>query len=430
MRRATEEQAVRVLPAGPVQLAVAAPASKSMTNRTLLVAALARGTSVLSGPLSSDDTHAMRTAVTALGAEVVQDRNDWRIEGLDGNVAFSGPPIDARLSGTTMRFVTAAAALSAVPVTITGSAPLLRRPIGPLSHALRGLGATVEDVAGLPPVVVSGGLAGGAVTVDAAASSQFVSALLLPAPYARATVTVTADGAMAGAYVAMTVDLMRRWGARVELVDERRWRVEPGGYRGRCEAVEYDASAAAHLYSIAMATGGVVTVTNAAPATLQPDARIVDVLTAMGARVVQEGGSVRVHGPDTLSPISVDLAAMPDQVTTVAVLAALAPGVSHIRGVGVTRGHETDRLAALAVELRKLGVGVTEDPDGLTIQGGTARGPVRLETYDDHRLAMAFSVLGSRVEGVTVAEPGCVAKTFPDWWEVLSSAGVKITATS
>jgi len=213
----------------------------------------------------------------------------------------------------------------------------------------------------------------------------------------------------------------------VEPAGPAAWRVEAGHpYRATDLPVEYDASAAAHLLALAAATGGQVTVTNATPGTLQPDAAVGDLLAAMGATVTRHGQELTVRGPDTLGPVDADLAAMPDQVTTVAALAALARGRSRLRGVAVTRGHETDRLAALAGELAKLGVAVTELPDGLVIDGaGPDRlRPARLATWGDHRMAMALAAVAARVPGVVLEDPGCVAKTYPGFWDDLAAGGL------
>lgn len=418
--------AVEVVPAGPIAAALPAPASKSVTNRAILVAALAEGTSRLRDALVSDDTHAMCGAVTALGARCTSQGTAIVVEGTGGRMRPRGGGIDAGLSGTTLRFVAAAAALADDDVTVGGAPPLLRRPIGPLTQALRDLGARASDAGGLPPITVGGGLDGGPVDVDVATSSQYLSAVLLAAPYARADVVARGVGQSADAYIALTADLMRRWGAHV-VQDGATWRVVAGRrYRARDEVVEYDASAAAHLYALAAASGGSVTVTNVAASTLQPDARLPDVLASMGCTVTENPGAVTVVGPDRLGPAHVDLSAMPDQVTTVAALAALAPGETVITGVGVTRGHETDRLAALAQELRKLDVDVNEEPDGLTVAGGGARVPARLATHGDHRLAMAFAAVALAVPGVVIEDPGCVAKTYPGFWDDLERSGVRL----
>jgi 3-phosphoshikimate 1-carboxyvinyltransferase len=439
--------ALELLPGGPVHLRLAAPASKSVTNRALLCAALAAGTSHLAGAAPSDDAEAMAAALAQLGAGIdTAATSRWRIQGTGGRLRSPDRPLDARLSGTTMRFLAAAATLTPAGATVTGRPPLLRRPVGPLVAALRALGAEIADAGdGRPPVTAAGGgLEGGRARVDAGASSQFASAVLLVAPYARRPVTLTAERLGAAAYVELTAALMRDFGAAVEPAapagpaptgpgpatrpagGPAAWRVEPGPYRAADLAVEYDASAAAHLFALAAATGGQVTVTNAAPGTLQPDAALPGLLAEMGATVTRDGDAVCVRGPERLGPVDADLAAMPDQVTTVAALAALADGRSRLRGVGVARGHETDRLAALAAELAKLGVAVTERPDGLEVAGTgpEALRPARLATWGDHRMAMALAAVATRVPGVVLEDPACVAKTYPGFWRDLAAAGV------
>jgi 3-phosphoshikimate 1-carboxyvinyltransferase len=421
--------AVEVLPSGPVGARLAAPASKSVTNRALVCAALAAGTSRLGGALGGDDAEAMAAALGELGAAVEPGAAAWTVRGTGGRPASPDRPLDARLSGTTMRFLAAVATLTPAGAVVTGRPPLLRRPVGPLVAALRALGAQVADRDGRPPVAAAGGgLPGGEARVDAAASSQFASALLLVAPYARRSVRLHADRLGAPAYVALTAALMRDFGAEVDQDGPASWRVAAGRpYRPRDLEVEYDASAAAHLFAAAAATGGRVTVTNARQGTLQPDAALPEVLAAMGAAVVRDGPALTVAGPQELAPVDVDLAAMPDQVTTVAALAALARGASRIRGVAVARGHETDRLAALAAELGKLGVAVEELPDGLVVHGAGPDGlrPARLATHGDHRMAMALAAVAARVPGLLVEDPGCVAKTYPGFWRDLAAAGLR-----
>ncbi|HSJ43699.1 MAG TPA: 3-phosphoshikimate 1-carboxyvinyltransferase [Euzebyales bacterium] len=415
--------ALEVVPAGPVGGRVRAPASKSVTNRALVTAALATGVSTLRAPLDSDDSTAMRDCLRALGAVVDLTAEHWRVTGTGGDIASPHAPLDARLSGTTARFVTAVCALGRHGGEVTGHAPLRRRPIRPLVDALRSLGAKADDTdGGLPVRIAGGGLVGGTVEVDVSGSSQFGSAVLLVAPYARADVVCRFRGRTAADYIALTVDLMRSWGAQV---DDRPdgWRVRAGsGYLARSVDVEYDASAAAHLHALAAASGGSVTVTNAVP-TRQPDAGAVEVLAAFGCEVARRSVGVTVTSTGALRPVDVSLAAMPDQVSTFGALAALAPGTSVLRDVGVARMHETDRLEALTTELGRLGVEVEQAPDTLTIHGGGARGPATLRTHDDHRLAMAFAAIGSRVAGVTILDPGCVAKTYPAFWDDARALG-------
>lgn len=419
-----------VRPSGPVSGRLAAPSSKSVTNRLLVQAALAEGTSTLHRALDSDDAAAMRDGIAALGATVTVDGDTVTVVGTGGAPTAPAEPIDCRLSGTTIRFLTAVAPLASGRTELTGQGSLLRRPIGPLVAALGELGAEVRDHDGLPPIqTAGGGLAGGHVTVDVTGSSQFASAVLLAAPCARSRVVVAARGESARRYIDLTAAGMVEWGVEIDDDGAGRWAVEPGGYVSRTATVEYDASAAAHLLALAAASGGTVTVTGTAPRTLQPDAGMLRVLASMGAAVTHAPPNpdgtvdVTVTGPDELAPIDVDLSAMPDQVTTTAALAALASGRSTITGAAVARGHETDRLAALARELGALGVTVTERPDGLVIDGGTARGGAVLDTHDDHRLAMAFASIAVAVEGVRIADPGCVAKTYPGFWDDLANLG-------
>jgi 3-phosphoshikimate 1-carboxyvinyltransferase len=445
--------ALELEPAGPVVARLQAPSSKSVTNRMLVCAALADGTSLLRQPLASDDSAAMRTALGQLGARVddVDDVDDtgeagaapggppaaasggrsgaaaWRVTGTAGRLRSPEEPLDARESGTTMRFLAAVATLAPDPVRLTGRPGLLARPVGPLLDALRQLGAAIDGHGGFPPVTAAGGgLDGGDAGVDAGASSQFASAVLLAAPFARRTVTLRAERLAAPDYVELTGQVMRGFGAEVERLGRSSWRVGAGvSYRATGAEVEHDASAAAHLFALAAATGGSVTLTNAEAGSLQPDAALPALLEAMGATVTREGPALTVSGPEALTPVDADLGAMPDQVTTVAALAALAGGRSRLRNVAVARGHETDRLHALATELAGLGVGVEELPDGLVIDGGGAHGPATVHTRGDHRLAMAFAAVAARVPGVRIEDPGCVAKTYPGFWDDLARAGLR-----
>lgn len=432
--------AFRVVPTGPLSGSIAAPASKSVTNRLLLIAALADGTSHLHHPLVSDDAEAMASVCIGLGAAIwpADARHaapGLHVAGTGGRVSDGDRPLDCRLSGTTMRFGLAAAALSAHGVTLTGAAPLLRRPLGPLADALRTLGASVRDSDGFPPVTAGGGLRGGQVDIDVTGSSQYASAVLMAAPYAERDVTVRATGEHAAAYVELTVDTMDEWGATVDRLGPGAWQVTAGrGYTARDVTVEYDASAAAHLMALGVATGGSVTIPNAAEETLQPDAALPDVLARFGASIARQGGErLTVTGPDRpQAPGRLDLSSMPDQVTTVACLAALAEGETVISGVEVVRGHETDRLAALAGELVKVGAAVEERPDGLVIDGSRASGgvdadhPAVLNTHDDHRLAMAFASVAARLPHVVIDDPGCVAKTYPDFWKAFVRLGGEV----
>jgi 3-phosphoshikimate 1-carboxyvinyltransferase len=335
--------------------------------------------------------------------------------------------VDAGLSGTTLRFLAAVALLAKGTVVLDGQEPLRRRPIAPLLDALRAAGADVVSDEGRPPLQISShGLAGGLLHVDASASSQFATALLLVGPYADGDLIVEVGGLRELGYVRLTLRAMARWGASVAEEAPGRFRVSAQApYFSRAESVEHDASAAAHLYALAVATGGEITVANAFE-TVQPDGGLVEVLAAMGARFSRGQSGTTIERRGELTGIDVDLAAMPDQVPTVAALAALARGDTVIRGVEIARGHESDRITAVATELGRLGARVEEAPDGLVVHGGAPLHGGRVDTHRDHRIAMAFTAIGAVVPGVELANPGCVAKTYPRFFDDVARLGVGI----
>ena len=347
--------------------------------------------------------------------------------GTSGRPLAGGPPVNARLSGTTLRFLSGVALLAKGTVVLDGEEPLRRRPLAPLLEALRAAGAEVLSADGRPPLTITGhGLAGGRLRVDASASSQFATALLLVGPYADDDLVLEVAGLKELGYVRLSVEAMTRWRASVSEEAPGVFRVEAGAtYAARAEDVEHDASAAAHIYALAVATGGSVRVTNAFE-TRQPDGALLGVLTAMGASFVQDRSGTTVERRAGLSGVEVDLGAMPDQLPTVAALGALAEGTTVISGVAIARGHETDRVRAVATELTRLGASVEELPDGLVVRGGAHLHGGRVETYRDHRMAMAFSALGAVVAGVEIADPGCVAKTYPNFFDDLCRLGVGI----
>lgn len=427
-----------VSPRGPVDARVRVPGSKSITNRALLASALARGRSRLTGALVAEDTEVMREALRALGAEVRPQRESAStldVEGVDGRWPAAGADLDLALSGTSLRFLTAAVALGRGRFRLDGNARMRERPVGDLVAALRALGVTVRaaDDDRFPPLeVVADGLPGGATEVAGDRSSQFLSGLLLAGPCARAPLTVRVTGELQSRpFVDLTLAVMRAFGAEVERDGYERFTVRPGGYRATEFAIEGDATAAGYAWGLAALAGGRVRVENVGAASLQGDRRLLDVLGQMGGEVRWEASasSVAFAAGRPLRGGTFDLNELPDQAQTLAVVALAADRPVEIVRVGNLRIKETDRLRALARELRKLGAEVEERVDGLRIVPPVTppRGPVEIDTYGDHRMAMAFSLVGARWPGVRVREPGCVAKTYPRFFDDLAAWGVGVT---
>lgn len=415
--------------AEPPSAVVEVPGSKSLTNRALLVAALADGVSELTGVLDSDDTRRFVEGLLRLGFELEppEPAPVVRVHGRGGVIPASEAELFVGNAGTAARFLTALCALGHGRFRIDGVARMRQRPLEPLLEGLRALGAEVESLRGngmLPVEVVASGLDGGVTALDSRESSQFLSALLLVAPYARSDVEIMIMGEPpAKPYVTMTTELMAAFGVRVEQPYEGQYFVRAGQrYRARRYAIEPDASSASYFYAAAAITGGSVTVRGIHEESLQGDARFPALLRSMGCRVDRTPEGLRVTGPEggRLRGIDVDLGDMSDLTPTLAVLAPFCDAPVRIRNVAHIRLQESDRLRALATELGKLGVRVEEFRDGLRIHPGPVAGGL-VETYDDHRIAMAFAVLGLRVRGVRIANPSCVTKTFPDFFARLES---------
>jgi 3-phosphoshikimate 1-carboxyvinyltransferase len=419
------EDPLPVAPRGPLDARVRVPGSKSLTNRALLVAALADGPSRLRGGLHSDDTEAMRDGLGRLGCAIDTGGPVWEVKGGGGRLRAPDVPLDVRNSGTTARFLTAAATLAEGPVVIDGNARMRERPIADLVGALRGLGARCEILGadGCPPLrIEGGGLPGGSTEIDARhSSSQFVSAILLAAPYATRDVELRLVGGqvISRPYVDLTLQVMRAFGAEAAWRGSGALGVSAGKrYRGRDYAIEADASAAAYPFCAAAIAGGRVRVEGIARDSLQPDFQLLDVLARMGCRVRRGDDWAEVEGPERLSGIDVDMNDLPDAALALAVVTLFAEGPSRIRNVPNLRIKETDRLAALETELRRLGADARAGADELRVTPGPLRGAT-IQTYDDHRIAMAFALAGLRVPGVAIQDPGCVAKTWPEFFSML-----------
>jgi 3-phosphoshikimate 1-carboxyvinyltransferase len=436
----------------PPSVAVQVPGSKSITNRALVLAALttAGGLRQLQGALRSEDTEVMIEALRALGFRVMESsEEDVFVSAPTGYSLI--PAHQAELfvgnSGTTMRFLTAMVSLGHGYFRLDGVPRMRERPIQDLLDALRQLGvaATSEGHNGCPPVVIkANGLRGGTVRIKGNVSSQFLSGLLLAAPFATGPLTVTVEGPLVSwPYVSMTVQMLRQWGlegsyhldgncadfvGRAALLGPARFghRSEwvcfhiPGDQVGeppRCYVIEPDASAASYFFAAAALTGGRVTVLHLPDRSLQGDVCFVDLLADMGCRVERCSSGITVHGRP-LHGIDVDMNDISDTVMTLAAVACFAEGPTTIRNVAHIRHKETDRLAALATELRRVGAGVEEFADGLTITPRPLHGAV-IDTYNDHRMAMSMALIGLRVPGIVIRNPGCVAKTYPDFFEDL-----------
>jgi 3-phosphoshikimate 1-carboxyvinyltransferase len=403
--------------AAPVRGLVSVPGSKSVTNRALLLAALSGGRATLYGAPASRDTTLMVGALRALGVPVDVDGERVVFHGHDG--LRGGGRVDCGLAGTVMRFVPPAAALADGLVEFDGDPRARERPMGTVLDALRALGARVEGTA-LPFVLHgAGGLAGGEVVIDASASSQFVSGLLLSGARYDKGVTVHHDGKPVPSlpHIEMTVGMLREAGVEVDDAEPNTWRVAPGPVAARDWVVEPDLSNAAVFLAAAAVTGGEVTVAGWPAGSTQPGTEILSVLAEAGCTVTAGPDGMTVRGPAELAGVDVDLHDASELTPTVAAVAAFATGPSRIRGVAHIRGHETDRLAALAAELTALGGDVTEEPDGLEIRPAPLAAPADRpwRAYADHRMATAGAVVGLVVPGVAIDDIGCTDKTIPDF---------------
>lgn len=408
--------------ATPVDVTVSLPGSKSLTNRALILAALADGPSVVQGALRSRDTLLMTGALRSLGAHVDASGDDW--------VITPGPPaggshVDCGLAGTVMRFVPPLAALAGGPTAFDGDPHMRTRPIAPMLEALRGLGVRVEDEerGSLPFTVVGEGhVRGGRVVLDASASSQFISALLLVGARFDAGVEIVHAGPPVPSlpHIEMTVEMLREHGVQVDDSVRDRWAVSPGPVRALDRRIEPDLSNAAPFLALAAVSGGRVVVRGWPARTTQAGGALVDILREMGCDVVLSDAGLTVTGPERLTGVTLDLSDHGELTPALAALCALAGSPSLLTGVAHIRGHETDRLTALATEINGLGGHVVERPDGLEIRPAPLHAGT-FGTYDDHRMAHAGVILAAAVEGVRVENIATTSKTFPDFADVWSS---------
>jgi 3-phosphoshikimate 1-carboxyvinyltransferase len=410
---------VALIPPKSFAADVTPPGSKSVSNRALICAALADGKSRIRNFARADDTKLLIHALRKLGFKIEPAApSDLIVDG--GPVTAPKAELDLGNAGTSFRFATAVAALGSGVYSVDGDARMRERPVAGLVEALRGLGSRIEygGAEGFPPIrITASGLAGGRVTVDSAASSQFLSALLLVSPLARGPVEIENAGPVSSAgYVDMTRRVMSSFGGEPG---------KTGRYRAADYTVEADAASAGYWAAIAAVTGGRARVRGVRPDGSQPEAEFLEDLRRMGAKVsADEGGTLVEGGP--LRGIEADMNGRPDSVPALAVTALFAQGRTRIRNVAHLRHKESDRLAALAHELGKLGARVAEHRDGLDIEPAASVGRAEIDTRRDHRLAMAFAIAGARVEGILIRDPGVVSKSYPGFWQALAHAGVDL----
>lgn len=412
---------MEIRPLDRLDATVRIPGSKSYTQRAMVIAALAEGQSILRDPLLSEDTRILAAALTALGAAIQSEGTGMAVCGNKGRLARPSLEIHLGNNGTAMRLLTGIASLGEGPVVLTGDPRLRERPMKPLLEALTALGVDVrtDGNRGYPPVTIRGGrLRGGEVVLKNIESSQYVSAILIAAPFADKDTVITLEGRVPSLpYIALTLETMGAFGVDVAMDGTGRYVVQCSQrYRGREYRIEGDVSSASYFFLAAALTKGRVRVENINPETRQGDIAFLTLLERLGCRVRRGENHVEIDGAELPGgEITFDLGSMPDMVPTLAVLSALRPGRSVIRNVAHLRLKESNRLAAMVSELNKTGIAAEEIADGIAVTGGSPRGAA-IETYNDHRIAMSFAVLGLVVPGMVIEGAECVGKSFPGFW--------------
>jgi len=409
---------------GSVDLVVTAPPSKSYTHRALIVGALGTGTTTILQPLYAQDTRLTMNALRMLGVTITLHPDQIIITGCNGRFPTRDTTIlNLDNSGTSLRLLTSLALLCRHPVILTGSQRMQERPIGPLAQALLCLGGTIDFLKneGYPPLKVSGHLQGGRVSVDGTISSQFISSLLLAAPYAETEVEVIIPSPPASqSYIDITLDVMRAFRATVTRDEYARFCVSNlNQYVGRTYAIEGDYSSSSYFFAIAAICGGRVTLKNLVPDSVQGDRRFLDALRLMGCRVTHAGNEVTVERRGDLQGISFDMSSSPDTVQTLCMVAAMAKTPTTITGISHLKFKESDRISSTAERLQALGGNVQVEDDRITICPSPLHGGV-INPDNDHRTAMSFAVLGLGIGGITITDAECVSKSFPGFWDILA----------
>ncbi len=410
----------------PLNATVRVPGSKSLTNRALLIAALASGTTRLTNALFSDDSRYFAKALQTLGFDVqLHEANcEMMVTGLGGKIPARKAELFIGNAGTAARFLSAFLALGNGEYILDGEPRMRERPIGDLIDALNQLGVELEATNNCPPVeIFAKGLPGGNTTIAGDISSQFLSALLMVAPYAQSEMEIALSTELnSKPYVDMTIAIMKDFGVEIERNGYERFTINPASYLPIANyPIESDASAASYFFAAPAICGGTVKVENISRKSIQGDVSFVDILAQMGCTITEADNSIIVHCPSSIVGIDIDMRDISDTAQTLAVVAPFAASPTRIRGIASARVKETDRVSATCTELKRLGVQVEEHEDGMTIYPCQTFQPADIQTYNDHRMAMAFSLIGLRFDGVTIENPSCVSKTFPDFFEVLET---------
>ena len=415
---------IEIKPAEKVQATVTVPGSKSYTNRALVIAALTDGECRLEKPLVSDDTKYMIRALKAFGVPVKEEAEAFLISGKGGNLSTPGEDIFIGNAGTTMRFLTTFSALAPGKVRLDGDERMRERPLADLLDCLTQMGVKAVSINnnGCPPLDIFGGeIPGGEIKLAGDKSSQYLTSILLSAPYFKSDTCVNIQGELTSkSYADITLDIMKTFGVHVENESYQRFKVKAGDrYKAQTYQVESDWSSASYFLAAAAVTGGEVTLNHINPQSVQGDAQFTTVLEKMGCRIDRNKNSVHIKG-NPLQGITINMNNMPDAVQTLAVIALFAEGKTVIQGIGNLRIKETDRISALTNELSRLGANVKAGDDYLIVEPGDYNG-AEIETYNDHRMAMSFAVAGLKIPGVQIKNPGCVDKSFPDFFQRFES---------
>ncbi|MBN2421853.1 3-phosphoshikimate 1-carboxyvinyltransferase [Candidatus Woesearchaeota archaeon] len=404
------------------------PGSKSYSNRALIISSLAKGKSVLKNVLFSEDIDYLINSLKQFGIFIEKRDNVLAVNGTGGTLKKPKKELFLGGSGTGIRLLASFASLCKGEVILTGESRLKQRPIQDLINGLNQLGVNAVSIGnnGCPPVKIQGGtFAGGSCGMNGKVSSQYFTSIMLIAPYAKKDVRIKVISELASKpYIDITMTIMKEFGVNVENNDYKEFFIKSGQeYTAGEYLIEGDASSASYFFAIAAITNSRIIVRNINPCSLQGDIKFADILERMGCNVIKKENEIEITGTGDLKAIEIDMNKMPDTVPTLAVMAAFSKGITKIKNIANLRLKESDRISAIGTELNKLGIKTEESEDSLTIYGGNPHGNVELETYNDHRIAMAFSLVGLKLPGIKILHPACVNKSFPGFWNKLKELG-------